>query len=83
LTLLVFPSCDRGRYAAGDEPVGPRDALEPRRRRREPFRDGTPPFARGFTFGGHRVAAAVALANIDLMEREELCAAVRYRIAWR
>jgi adenosylmethionine-8-amino-7-oxononanoate aminotransferase len=32
------------------------------------------------TFGGHPAAAAVALANIDLMEREQLCADVRYRI---
>ena len=29
-------------------------------------------FAHGFTFGGHPVAAAVALANIDILEREDL-----------
>jgi adenosylmethionine-8-amino-7-oxononanoate aminotransferase len=29
-------------------------------------------FQHGLTFGGHPVAAAVALANIDLMEREDL-----------
>jgi adenosylmethionine-8-amino-7-oxononanoate aminotransferase len=39
----------------------------------EPFmRDGAS-FEHGFTFGGHPVAAAVALANIDLLERDELC----------
>ena len=30
-------------------------------------------FAHGFTFGGHPVAAAVALANLDIFEREDLC----------
>ena len=39
----------------------------------EPFmRDGAS-FEHGFTFGGHPVAAAVALANLDLLEREALC----------
>jgi adenosylmethionine-8-amino-7-oxononanoate aminotransferase len=43
----------------------------------EPFMHGKESFVHGFTFGGHPVAAAVALANIDLMEREGLCANVR------
>ena len=43
----------------------------------EPFLAGDASFAHGFTFGGHPVAAAVALANIDLLERDELCAHVR------
>ena len=34
-------------------------------------------FAHGFTYSGHAVACAVALANIDLMEREDLCGHVR------
>ena len=34
-------------------------------------------FAHGFTFGGHPVAAAVAIANIDILEREDLCGHVR------
>ena len=34
-------------------------------------------FAHGFTFGGHPVAAAVALANLDIFEREDLCGHVR------
>jgi adenosylmethionine-8-amino-7-oxononanoate aminotransferase len=42
----------------------------------EPFLHGTASFNHGFTFGGHPVACAVALANIDLIEREELCANV-------
>jgi len=42
----------------------------------EPFMSGKSMFAHGFTFGGHPVAAAVALANIDVFEREDLCAHV-------
>jgi adenosylmethionine-8-amino-7-oxononanoate aminotransferase len=34
-------------------------------------------FAHGFTFGGHPVAAAVALANIDILENEGICEHVR------
>jgi adenosylmethionine-8-amino-7-oxononanoate aminotransferase len=43
----------------------------------EPFMVGSESFVHGFTFGGHPVAAAVALANIELMEREDLCGHVR------
>jgi adenosylmethionine-8-amino-7-oxononanoate aminotransferase len=43
----------------------------------EPFLHGTQSFAHGFTFGGHPVAAAVALANLDIFEREDLCGHVR------
>ncbi|HEV2923187.1 MAG TPA: aspartate aminotransferase family protein [Solirubrobacteraceae bacterium] len=42
----------------------------------EPFLRGKTVFNHGFTFGGHPVACAVALANIDVIEREELCAKV-------
>jgi len=42
-----------------------------------PFMEGRESFVHGFTFGGHPVAAAVALANIDVIEREQLCAGVR------
>ncbi|HEX2317331.1 MAG TPA: aspartate aminotransferase family protein [Thermomonospora sp.] len=38
----------------------------------EPFREGTTMFAHGYTFGGHPVSAAVAMANLDLFERENL-----------
>jgi len=36
----------------------------------EPFMEGTTSFAHGFTFGGHPVAAAAAMANLDIFERE-------------
>ena len=39
----------------------------------EPFLHGTAAFNHGFTFGGHPVSCAVAMANIDVMEREALC----------
>jgi adenosylmethionine-8-amino-7-oxononanoate aminotransferase len=38
-----------------------------------PFLEGTSTFTHGFTFGGHPVCAAAALANIDIFEREDLC----------
>ena len=34
-------------------------------------------FTHGFTFGGHPVSAAAALANLDIFEREDLCGHVR------
>jgi adenosylmethionine-8-amino-7-oxononanoate aminotransferase len=45
----------------------------------EPFLEGTQMFAHGFTFGAHPVAAAVALVNLDILEREDLCGQVRAR----
>jgi len=39
----------------------------------EPFEHGTEMFAHGFTFAGHPVAAAAALANIEIFERDDLC----------
>jgi adenosylmethionine-8-amino-7-oxononanoate aminotransferase len=38
----------------------------------EPFNDGKTTFRHGYTFGGHPVSAAVALANLDIFEREGL-----------
>jgi adenosylmethionine-8-amino-7-oxononanoate aminotransferase len=43
----------------------------------EPFLHGTTSFVHGFTFGGHPVACAVGLANIDVLEREDLPSHVR------
>jgi adenosylmethionine-8-amino-7-oxononanoate aminotransferase len=43
----------------------------------EPFRHGTTTFSHGFTFGGHPVSAAVAMANLDIFEREGLNQHVR------
>jgi adenosylmethionine-8-amino-7-oxononanoate aminotransferase len=42
----------------------------------EPFLHGKAIFNHGFTFGGHPVACAVAQANIDVIEREDLCGRV-------
>ena len=38
----------------------------------EPFSKGDVTFAHGYTFGGHPVSCAVALANLDLFEKEDL-----------
>jgi adenosylmethionine-8-amino-7-oxononanoate aminotransferase len=38
----------------------------------EPFYTGTNYFPHGYTFGGHPVSAAVAMANLDIFEREGL-----------
>jgi adenosylmethionine-8-amino-7-oxononanoate aminotransferase len=43
----------------------------------EPFLQGSNWFAHGITYGGHPVGAAVALANLDIMERENLNGHVR------
>ena len=43
----------------------------------EPFLDGRASYLNGFTFGGHPVGAATALAAIDVLEREEMLANVR------
>jgi adenosylmethionine-8-amino-7-oxononanoate aminotransferase len=43
----------------------------------EPFKEGRNWFAHGITYGGHPVGSAVALANLDIFEREGLNAHVR------
>jgi adenosylmethionine-8-amino-7-oxononanoate aminotransferase len=43
----------------------------------EPFMHGTAMFSHGFTFAGHPIAAAAALKNIEIFEREDLCGHVR------
>src|SRR4051794_16687526 len=43
----------------------------------EPFLEGTNSFMHGFTFGGHPMACAVALANIAVMEEEGVLDNVR------
>ena len=42
----------------------------------EPFSDGS--FPHGFTFGGHPVASAVALKNLEIIEDEQLIQNVNY-----
>jgi adenosylmethionine-8-amino-7-oxononanoate aminotransferase len=43
----------------------------------EPFAHGTASFTHGFTFAGHPMACAVAMANLDVFEREEVLENVR------
>ncbi len=43
----------------------------------EPFMQGTESFLHGATWGGHPVAAAIALANIDAFENEDIIGHVR------
>jgi adenosylmethionine-8-amino-7-oxononanoate aminotransferase len=55
--------------SSGYSPIGAMIASD---RLFEPFDDGITAFAHGYTFGGHPVSAAVALANFDIFEREGL-----------
>jgi adenosylmethionine-8-amino-7-oxononanoate aminotransferase len=66
-------TCAKG-LTSGYSPIGAMIASD---RVMEPFLVGTNSFAHGVTFGGHPVSAAVALANLDLFERENLCEHVR------
>jgi adenosylmethionine-8-amino-7-oxononanoate aminotransferase len=47
----------------------------------EPFLDGTASFAHGLTFAGHPVSCAVALANLDVFEREDILGHVQTHAA--
>ena len=50
----------------------------------EPFKHDKVTFAHGYTFGGHPVSSAVALANLDIFEREGINQHVRdYEDAFR
>jgi adenosylmethionine-8-amino-7-oxononanoate aminotransferase len=66
-------TCAKG-MTSGYSPIGAMIASD---RLFEPFRTGTSSFAHGYTFGGHPVSAAVALANLDVFEREGLNQHVR------
>lgn len=66
-------TCAKG-LTSGYAPIG---AMIASGRLVEPFRHGTAMFTHGITFGGHPVSAAVALANLDLFEREGLTEHVR------
>jgi adenosylmethionine-8-amino-7-oxononanoate aminotransferase len=50
----------------------PMGALIASDRLAEPFQEGTAMFAHGSTFAGHPMASAIALANIEIFEREDL-----------
>jgi len=43
----------------------------------EPFNDGPATFLHGVTFAGHPVSCAVAMANLDVFEKEDLLGNVR------
>jgi adenosylmethionine-8-amino-7-oxononanoate aminotransferase len=70
-------TCAKG-LTSGYSPLGAMIASD---RLFEPFNDGTTTFPHGYTFGGHPVSAAVALANLDIFEREGLNAHVKRHTA--
>jgi adenosylmethionine-8-amino-7-oxononanoate aminotransferase len=61
-------TCAKG-LTSGYSPIGAMIASD---RLMEPFLHGREYFAHGYTFGGHPVSAAVAMANLDLFDREGL-----------
>jgi adenosylmethionine-8-amino-7-oxononanoate aminotransferase len=61
-------TCAKG-MTSGYSPIGAMIASD---RVMEPFLRGTTTFAHGYTFGGHPVSSAVALANLDIFDREGL-----------
>ncbi|WP_263164774.1 aspartate aminotransferase family protein [Streptomyces sp. SCSIO ZS0520] len=62
-------TCAKG-MTSGYSPIGAAVVSD---RIAAPFYEGDTMFLHGYTFGGHPVSAAVALANLDLFEREGLC----------
>jgi adenosylmethionine-8-amino-7-oxononanoate aminotransferase len=61
-------TCAKG-LTSGYAPAGAMIASD---RLFEPFARGTAMFAHGYTWGGHPVSSAVALANLEIFERERL-----------
>ncbi len=59
-------TCAKG-LTSGYSPIGAMIASD---KLFEPFNDGKTTFGHGYTFGGHPVSSAVALANLDIFERE-------------
>ncbi len=70
-------TCAKG-LTSGYAPIGAMIASD---RLFEPFAKGTTTFAHGFTFGGHPVSSAVAMANLDIFEREGINAHVKSNAA--
>ncbi|SMQ68058.1 hypothetical protein SAMN06295943_1490 [Agreia sp. VKM Ac-1783] len=66
-------TCAKG-MTSGYSPIGATIVSD---RVYEPFKHGQTSFAHGYTFGGHPVSAAVALANLDIFEEEKLNENVR------
>jgi adenosylmethionine-8-amino-7-oxononanoate aminotransferase len=61
-------TCAKG-MTSGYSPIG---AMLVSDRIVEPFLSGATSFPHGFTFAGHPVSCAVALTNLDILEREDL-----------
>jgi len=68
-------TCAKG-LTSGYSPLG---AVLVADRLMDPFLSGQATFAHGFTFGGHPVSTAVALANLDIFEKEDLIGGVQRR----
>lgn len=66
-------TCAKG-LTSGYSPLGAMIASD---RLMAPFLEGTNSFAHGYTFGGHPVSTAVALANLDIFENEKINEHVR------
>ena len=66
-------TCAKG-MTSGYSPIGATIVSD---RVDEPFKHGTTSFYHGYTFGGHPVSSAVALANLDIFEEEKLNERVR------
>jgi adenosylmethionine-8-amino-7-oxononanoate aminotransferase len=66
-------TCAKG-MTSGYSPIG---ALLVSDEIMEPFQQGRSMLAHGYTFGGHPVSSAVAMANLDLFEAEDLTGNVR------
>ncbi len=61
-------TCAKG-ITSGYAPLGAMIATD---RLFEPFAKGDAAFLHGYTFGGHPVSTAVAMANLDIFEREHI-----------
>jgi len=61
-------TCAKG-MTSGYSPIGATIVSE---KIYEPFKHGSTAFYHGYTFGGHPVSSAVALANLDIFEEEKL-----------
>jgi adenosylmethionine-8-amino-7-oxononanoate aminotransferase len=72
-TVPDIITCAKG-MTSGYAPMGAMIASD---RLFEPFAHGTNSFLHGYTWGGHPVGAAVALANLQILEREGLYDRVR------
>ena len=72
-TIPDIITCAKG-MTSGYAPMGAMIASD---RLFEPFAHGTMSFLHGYTWGGHPVGAAVALANLDIMDHEGLYDHVR------